>query len=41
MIPPGLRGPGPRQAVARLEGEIYKEDISVSYGVWCWVHFGR
>ena len=21
-------------------GEIYKEDISVSYGVWCWVHLG-
>ena len=21
--------------------EIYKEDISGSYGVWCRVHFGR
>ena len=36
-----IENPGPRLCTARLEGEIYKEDISVSDGVWCWVHFGR
>ncbi len=35
--PPGLRG----KPSAGGEREIHKEDISVSYGVWCWVHFGR
>ena len=29
-----------RDELAPPQGEIYKEDISVAYGVWCWVHLG-